>query len=430
VQPRRLYEQLKGVSADVVTIDTTTANLVASFKFDNVTPKQGREWCYAEKVRLYIRTQIDQPASGGAIIRPDQLYRMIQSIKLSCDDLGTIYGPGDLNGPALGLIAQIVSNGYRQPFFLRDDIAAADGDTAVVLVVEIPIAHECFFKGHQTAIWNGFLKRGGSLDVTFASSTAFGAVSTGAVQEQVTDIRAELVSLVEPEARPPTIWTWRMRDTTAGDVKATIHNLGQGSGITGASGVGKVAFLALLSNLNGLGGASTMDQIQRIFPRDRGQGSHSMGAPFYGAASLLYDFVSDTRDKRIFPGTGQGHAYPYALGTQVNGQSNAATALFLPFIWPDVEGQQVSKLQEVSGDYYVELDYSTPPATNAKWLSLEQSYLTAEHEAFLMGDRMGLPPGQFRAYPKVRGLNAAGDQQGQLQQQQKLRGIPKKIRQA
>lgn len=428
MQPRRLYQQLKGTSGDAVTIDPTSSSRTGTFRFDNIEAKQGRDWCYAEKVRLMIRSQVDQPATGGAVITPDQLYRILESIRLTCDDLGTIYSPGDLSGPALGLIAQVVSNRYAMPFQLRADVAAADGDTALVLVVDIPLAHRCFHKGHQTGIWCGHLKRGGTLDVTLAASTALAAVSTGAALEATCDVRAELVYTVEPEARTPTIWTWRTRETPAGESKHTIRNMCQGSGITGASGAGKVAFLAWLSDQNGLGGADGVDEIRRIYPRDRGQSNHNNGSPFYGASSLLYDFVEETRGANIFPAN-QGAGYPFALGTAVNGAPNVATALFLPYFWPDVNGQQVSKLQEWSGDYYLEHEYGTTPAVVGKWITLEQSYLTPAQEEFLMGERMGLPASVFKAFPKVdRQLHHPGDRQGVEQQQQKLRGVPKKIR--
>jgi hypothetical protein len=428
MQPRRYYQQLKSTAGDVVTITPAPAAQVATFRFDNIDPKMGREWCYAEKIRLLIRVALDQAASGGAVIQADQLYRLIQSIKLSSDDIGTLYSPGDMNGPALGLIAQVVSNKYALPMPLRTAVAAADGDTSVVLVVEIPLAHRCFHKGHQTGIWNGFLKRGGQLDVAFGGTTALDAVSTGAVLKAPADIRAELVYTVEPEARPPVFWHWRLRNTPSGETKHTIRNVCQGAGISGASGTGKIAMLAYLGNVNGLGGAGGIDNIARVYPRDRGQVNHDMGTPFFGAASYLYDFVEETRRQNIMP-VGTGNAYPFALGTQVEGQPNVASAYMLPYFWPDVDGQQVSKLQEWSGDYYIEQSYTTPPAAQAQWLSLELSYLTAAQEEFLMGERMGLPSSVFRAYPKVdRPLHDAGDQQGFMTQQAKLRGIPKKIR--
>lgn len=429
MQPKRYYQQLKPTaSGDAVTIVPAAATQTATFRFENIDPKLGRDWCYAEKVRLFIRFTLDQPGSGGAILQADQLYRVISSIKLSCDDLGTIYSPGDMNGPALGLVAQVVSNRYALPHQPRTAIAAADGDTNVVLAVDIPLAHRCFHKGHQTGIWNGFLKRGGQLDVTGFSSTCFDAVSTGAVIKATCDIRAELVYTAEPEARPPTLWVWRLRNTPANETKHAIRNLCQGSGITGASGAGKIAALFYLADINGLGGADGVDNIQRVYPRDRGQGSHNLGSPFYGASSFMYDFVEETRRANITP-VAVGQAYPFALGTQVEGGLNVASAYFLPYFWPDVEGQQVSKLQEWSGDYYIEHDYTTTPTGQAQWLSLEQSYFTPAYEAFLMGERMGLPPSMFTAYPKVdRQLHSAGDAMGVATQQAKLRGIPKKIR--
>jgi hypothetical protein len=427
MQPKRYYQQLKGISGgDVQTIDVTSGNLTASFSLGNLIAKVGREWAYATKIRLLIRTQIDQPAMSGVALNADQLYRVLSSIQLKSDDLGTIYGPGDLSGPALGLIAQVISNRYAFPFQLRAQIAAADGDTAVVIPIEIPIAHMCFMKGHQTGIWNGWLRNGGELQVNLAASTWPAVVSTGAAAEATTDVRATLVYTLEPEARPPVIWHWRTRDTAASETKHTIRNMNQGSGIKGATGAGKLAFLAWLSDQNGLGGADGVDEIRRVYPRDRGQDSHNIGAPFYGASDYLYDFVSETRSHNIYP-PDLGAGYPFAQGTAVNGSPNVATALYLPYFWPDPQGQEVSKCQEWSGEYYVEHEYGTVPTIVSKWLSLEQSYMNPEQEAYLM-DRMGLPPSRgFISVPKVKTMKAARTQEDFAAQQQKLRGVPKKI---
>lgn len=426
MQPKRFFWPLKATSGDIVTLDITSSSRRATFRLDNIPVKHGDEFCYAEKIRLWIRTQVDQPAADGAIIRADQLYRILSGFRLSSDDLGTLYGLSDISGPALGLWAQVISNGYRLPFHLREDIAAADGDTAIVLPIDIPIAHKCFMKGHQTGLWNGWLKNGGVLDVDLSASTALAAVSTGAALEATTAVAAELVYVVEPEARPPVIWTWRQRDTLVGETRHSIPNIAQGAGIVGSMGIGKIAALIYLTDVNGLGGPDGVDNIQRIFPSARGQASHDLGAPFYGPASFLASFVEDTREKNVFPTT-NGNGYPYSLGTAINGVPNAATALGLPLFWPAVEGQEVSKLQEWSGSYPVELTYTSTPAAVAKWLSLETSYINENHKDYL-ARRMGVPPELFYDVPKVKILHSAGGPEGQAKQEQKLRGVPRKYR--
>jgi hypothetical protein len=426
VQPARGYQQLKATSGgDVVTVDPTTGG-AASFRLDNIPIKVGRYWCYVEKIRIWLETVFDQAASGGAVVPPDQFYRLFSNFRLQSDDLGILYGPGDITGPQMGLIAQVVGGGYKFPFILREDLGAADGDTSLIVPLEIPIAHGCFYKGHQTGVWAGWFRAGGILDVNLAVSTALAGVSTGAALKAPTKVRAEVVYTVEPEARLPELWHWRVHQTPGADTKHVIPNVGQGAGIKGSQGGGKIAFLAYLSNLAGLGGAGAISNIQRVYPRDRDQQTHDHGTPFWGTASYLQDFVTDTKVKNIFP-PAQGQAYPYQLGTKINGAPNAATALFLPYIWPDPAGQEVSKLQEWTNNYYIEHNYAATPAGQAQWLILANSYLDPSHEAYLQS-RMGLPPGAFVAYPKVRGLHSAGDPAGQAEQAKKLRGIPRKLR--
>lgn len=430
MQPMRMYQQLKGANgADTVTIDPTSSGsaLEATFRLDNLDARLGTAWLYAIAIRVWVRFTFDQAASGGSAVKPDQLYRVIRSISLKSDDLGQIYQPGDMSGAALGLIAQIVSSGYRLPNIPRADIPSTDGDTAVILPVIVPIAHLCFHKGHQTGIWNGFLKNNGEFKITFNDQTALAAVSTGAVVKATFDARAEVIYSVEQEARPPVIWTWRTRTTPPSETKHTIRNVCQGQGITGATGEGKIAALFYLTDQNGLGGPGGANNIQRVFLRDRGMPTHNLGSPFYGVASFLEDFIVETREQNIFAAIQSG-AYPLALGTAVDGQPNVATSYFVPFIWPQV-GQQVSKLQRWSGDYNLELDYTSTPTNPAVWFTLEQSFLSQQQKDYLIGQRMKMPVGQVRSYPKVdRQLHEAGGPVGQKNQADKLAGLPEKIR--
>lgn len=431
MQPQTFVTQLKGSNgSDTITIDPTStgSSLEAGFRFDNIDARLQDGWLYGLFVRFWIRFTVDQPASGGSIIRPDQLYRVIKGTSLKSDDIGQLYQPGDMNGPQLGLVAQIVSNNYRLPYLPRADIPAADGDTAVTLPVVIPLAHMCFHKGHQTGIWNGFLKNNGEVKLLFNDQTALAAVSTGAVTKATFDVRAELIYSAEKEARPPVFWHWRTRTTPPNETKHTIRNVCQGQGITGATGEGKIAFLAYLSDQNGLGGADGVDNIQRVFLRDRGQPTFNLGSPFYGVASSLASFIEQTRVNNIFAAVQSG-AYPLALGTAVDGAPNVASAYYWPAFWPHVGGQQVSKCQRWSGDYNVEFDYAVTPTGSAVWMSLEEAFISQQQEDYLTGERMKLPPDKYVSYPKVdRQLHDAGGPQGQKNQADKLAGLPKKLR--
>jgi hypothetical protein len=427
MQPKRYVQQLKGLgNGDVAEVDPAASKRMVSFELDNLDARLGTEWCYADRIRLYIGFPVNQPASGAGVIRADQLYRILESIKLSCDDLGILYGHGDITGPCLGLIGQMISNGYAPPFPLRDDIPTTDAVTNVVLPIDIPIGHRVFFKGHQTNLWNGFLKNNGLLEVNVAGTNVLEDLSTGATVDEPITVRAEMIYSSEPEARPPTIWTYRLRDTPAKATKHSIADMCQGAGIKGSTGSGKLAFLAFLSSLAGLPGNTTIDNLRRIYARDRGQPNHDLSAPLYAAASFLGAFVEETNQFNVYGDLG---TYPYEMGFDPDDPSSLAHALFMPYFWPE-RGQEVSKLQEWSGKYYIEQDYGTVPDDKAQFLALEQSYLSDQQTEFLMGQRMGLPPSQFQRNPKIKTLSppAPGDTHGAAQQAQKLRGVPQKIR--
>lgn len=424
MQPKRYFQQLKGLgNGDIAEIDPTASKRMASFELDNLDARLGSEWCYADKIRLYIGGVIAQVAEGS-VINADRLYSVLESIKLSNDDLGVIYGHGDVTGACLGLICQIISNGYALPFPLREEIAAADGNNDVFLPIDIPLGHRVFYKGHQTGIWNGFLKNNGLLEVNLAGADFIDEVSDGATWTEPVTVRAEVHYTSEPEARPPVIWHYRLRDTPAKTKKHMLADLCQGAGIKGATGVGKVAFLAFLSNLAGLPGSTTIDKIRRVYTRDRGQPNHDMGAPLYGPGSFLTSFIEETHGYNVY---GDQGVYPHLLGEDVNDPGTLDSALFLPYFWPE-RGQEASKLQEWSGKYYIEQEYDPMPEGQAQFLSLEQAYLSETQVDFLMGKRMGLPPSAFSRSPKVKTLSSPGDAHGALVQQQKLRGVPQKIR--
>lgn len=430
MQPRQYLHQLKSTGAESVSIDTSGSSRKATFRFDNVPTRLGDDWCYAQKVRVYVQCHVSQPSSGGSAISADDYYRMLSSIKLSSDDLGVLYGEGDLNGPQLGLVGSIISNGYRAPAQVPSDIAASTGAN-IVVPIDIPIGHACFFKGHQTGLWTGFFKNNGQLEINLSLNTW--TVDAGSAASQVTGdsiVSAELLYTAEPEIRVPQIWHWRVRSTNANEKKHTIKDLCQGSGIKGATGIGKIAFLAYLSDRKGLGGADGIDNIQRVYPRDRGQPSYDLGSPLYAAASLLWHFIEQTNWKLGAPWQAFDYAYPLGLGAE-EGSSyapNVASAYFLPYFWPDANGQMVSKLQEYSGDYYIEQDYGSVPAAQAQWISLELAYLSKAQEDYLLGARMGVPPGQVSKQPKVdKPIRKARTHADMAAQQQKLRGIPKKV---
>jgi hypothetical protein len=431
MQPIVHREMLAGLGGgEVQTIDVTSSNRRATFKLEKLKARVGNAWCYLQKLRVYIRTQIDQPGSTN-VITPDWLYSAIENIKLSCDDLGVLYSEGDLTGPQLGLVAQIVSNKYALPSMLGVDVPNTDSDNARTIIVDIPIGHRCFKKGHQTGIWNGFWKNNGILEVNLAASTWPATASAGAAAEATTDVRVEAVYTVEQEARIPTIWKWIVRNTPASETQHMIKNMCQGSGIKGSMGVGKLAFLGYLGNVRGLGGAGTVGNITRVLLRDRGMESFNLSTPFFGHAPFLAQFIEETRYKNIFP-SAQAQCYPFVMGNTLDNfltvGASGALAFFLPYFWPDPEGQDASKLQEVGGDYYVEHDYTATPAAQAKWISLEQSYLSQAQEEWLMGQRMGLNPSQYPVHVKVDKQNDPGNATGVANQQRKYRGIPKKIR--
>jgi len=422
MQVQRIFKQLVTGSGDVATIDITSSKRRAQFTFDGIDTRAGNMWNYVQALWILVRTKINQPASGAQTIPAYLLYQLMQSLQLKTDDLGSLYRHEDLTGAQLGLIAQYIGNGYRWPFQLQEDTGTADKD--IVVPYRLPIGHKCFTKGHQTGVWSGFFEKG-ILEIDLAAADIFDTDETGVVLEATTDIRVFAEMAPEPEARIHAPWVWRVRETAGGQKKHTIRDLGGGEGLKGNEDRARQAFLAYLSSAGGLGGATTIDKIGQIdLPNRKGQQAIDLGSPFNGTSPFLYSFVSDLREPGMYT---RGSSYPYIPDQVVNGSPADANALFMPYYWPDPDGQQVSKLAVWGGDYNVNHTYAYgAPSDAAQWLSLEGYEYHQKHKNYL-ADRMGI--GGNRVFVRKTETKALrGSKVDQAGADAKMKGIPTKIR--
>ena len=412
-------------------VDVTGSNLDNIFDFENVPDRIDNLYVYVQHLEVIVETQIDQPASGGAAIDPDDLPRAVTSFDLSSEDLGTPYEPNDINGPRLGLIAGIVGGGYKASYPWPAQVASTDGDTAVDIRYHFPVAQKFMKSAHQTGLWSGLLQVNGRFNVRLSPSTWPAAVSTGAASEATTNVRVIAHCTLEPEIRLAPLWRWKLHKTPANQDKHALAEICKGKGMNGVVAAGKLAFLAYVADVNGLGGADGLDNITRVYSRALGIDNLRYSDTYDGYSVMLNEFVRGTMHRVITPGDKQSDsAYPLPVGATTDNSPNVAGAYFGPLEWPDPEmPAEVSKMREVFGTIDVNHDYTSKPSSEGLWLSCECSYWSDEFLKFVAEQRLKVPGGMgaWRWVPKVKGLRATSNPGEAAQQLQKLRGMPLKL---
>ena len=427
------------------TIDVTSSDLDAKFIFAKVPARDslGR-FAYVDSIDFLHRTQIDVGASTPPLVH-QELGRTVSTFEIDADDggIGALYKPNDITGPWLQEICSIISNGYRRPYYAMADMAGASTNNVRVLRHRIPIAHRCFKKGHQTALPAALLHNA-RLELTLAASTALAAIIGSSATEATTSVRCIANVFYSTDPYLPQPWVWREYDTPASQTDHIIRALGTGAGIANASrDPQKVAFLAWLAgsatedatagatkNPFGFGGSTTVEQVQQIQSVDLGIPNLSMGSPWYGPSAFLHAFVGDIGNRVTQEETALGNGWPYYPGADLISVPLDIDAGFIPYFWPDVDGQEVSVLPAIGRDITITHQYGTIPARTNKFVSLEQCVYDPAMEDFFRA-RMGLRKG-FVAVPKTlrdgQGPEPSNPDALAIHAQ-KLLGVPQKFRQ-
>jgi len=334
----------------------------ATFLLNNVpTGKEGKFWYYAMSAVLKVVTTFDQAAMGGAVVNPDKLWKVLQSVQVQCPILGQLFSHANTRGATLGNIIQYFGYGFNATP-LRAQIAAADGDTTVTLYYRIPFSYEFLRKPHETAPWGGFLE-GGTLEVKLDVSTVFDGDSTGAVIKAPTNFRCWLEMIPSPEAVIHTPVHWREHQIPGSSTKAIVQDMGSPDGLQGidqSRGVGLAALLYLTDATGiGLGGPDGYDNITGFDIPWRDQDRVDVPEALMSSFMAMIGHHRKGRPTSLTTGS-DGMGFPYTLAATVNDLPDAQ-ALVVPLV-ASGRDLETSKLQTVAGAKEINFSYTSTPS--------------------------------------------------------------------
>lgn len=350
---------LSGPAGKTAVLTPTTAPVQALFNLNNLPAgKDSTMWYYCTAIVLNVIPTINQPASGGSALNEDQLYKIIQSVRVYSPILGELFSHTNTNGSALGTIMQQYGRAFQQnPQFAQ--IPATDGNTLPVLKVRIPFAYEFLKKPHETSPWMGFFE-GGQVEVKIDISTILDGDSTGATVDSVS-VSAWMEMIPCPEAVIHTPCQWRRHANLPGSSKrTTITDMGSPDGLQGvdqSKGVG-IASLLYLTNAAGvaLGGAGSATNITQVEIPWRDQTVTDSPEAFFENFFAMCGARGHDSSSVDFAG------FPYTKATtSTTGLLANATAMFFPLIscGRDLE---TSKLQTVAGAKDLNFNYTSTPS--------------------------------------------------------------------
>lgn len=210
---------------------------------------------------------------GGTAIKDEQLPRLISSVKMHGDPIGTILDDEVGTGPILKHYAEFLGLGFNrgpdQPVATITVPPGAPGATTVdatyTRYLTIPIAQRWFEMPIATAIPVCLLNKM-TTTVKLPASTIFAdaGVSTGAVYKGAGSVLRSYLNVV-----PDTHWRWPLINQhildkqTGGSKTFTLKRFGE-KNAAGTVPEDMVYSIALLSSKVGLGGNQTLDNIASI----------------------------------------------------------------------------------------------------------------------------------------------------------------------
>jgi hypothetical protein len=337
------------------------------------TGKQNKFWYYVQACMVKFVTTFDQAAMGGSVVNPDKLWKVAASMQIQCPILGELYPHRNTRGSTLGNIMQVLGMGYQQ-FPLAAQIAAADGDTTVTLYYRLPFAMDFLKKGHETSPWTGLLE-GGTLEVKCDVTTVFDGDSTGAVIKAPTNFRAWLELQPQPEAVIHTPMHFREYLLPGSTTRHSLLDMGAPDGLKGidiSRGAG-LAFLGQLFDPTGLGlsGATTFDNVTGFdIPwrdQDRIDAVDSYAVSFYAMKRKMVQSDGGGIKGTTIP---HGLGWPYSVATANQTTLQNSGAMFFPLVVPGFD-METSKLQSVKGARDININYTSTPSGQQRFLSCE-----------------------------------------------------------
>lgn len=384
---------------------TPAATAIDKSLFINVSrlhDRRGRP-LVAKAITIKVVTTVTQPATGAGVatIYHDDLNRLVESISIESPLLGTLLDRTTGQGPVLGLLISYLGQGFNGTGDQGVTAIVPSGSPQAVTVTKYftyPIATEFLFDPDSTGMYLAALDKT-EIKVRIAANTALAAVSTGTTISGAGSTISGVVSYVPHSDRfVPNLSYYRLDTPASGSDGMTFRGFGD-KGPRASLPVDYLDTIAVVSNLKGLPGNQTIDNITRIIAEPIGLDdvvnmdmliNRRVAAQRYGASGR--------------PSYTDGGNW--AMGTTVTtGGMGAAGLLSLNLLQPSLDMRVNNALVQPPGsEIKIRCEYTTPRTGADAFLfhstrKLQQPVLDAIARLY------GWPA--FSAQPRPVGVRAA-----------------------
>ena len=243
-------------------------------KTKNATGGKNSKPLIAVNSTVAIDTTVSNLTSGNHPIQSQDLALMLSSLEITTPFHGPILDKLTGTGPNLDLVINFIGQGFGRwgdaptLTIVVGTSPAASNDQVLTKYFTFPWAQRYLADPTLTAPWLATLDDA-TFSITVAESTALGAISTGAVTKGSSRIRLGTSYWKGQYWRQGLVPYWRVDAPSSNSDGLVFENFG-GAGPTNTKKADKVHTLGLLSNLAGLKGNQTIDNITNIIAPDFG----------------------------------------------------------------------------------------------------------------------------------------------------------------
>jgi hypothetical protein len=231
----------------------------------NISP-ENKPLCAVSQV-IELATTVNTPSTGTASLKDDDLARLIGSVQMHGDPLGTILDSTVGTGPILKHLIEFVGLGFNRgpdaPVATVTVPASSSTAATYTRRLEIPHSQGWHTNPMSSALWLGIIDQL-KITVTLAASTALAAVSTGATSSGAGSTLRVITPVV-----PNTHWHWPilaqwiLETPEGGSNTVKLRRFGEANA-SGTEAVDYLHTVAYLSNKVGLPGNQALDNLASV----------------------------------------------------------------------------------------------------------------------------------------------------------------------
>jgi hypothetical protein len=359
---------------------------------------------YVYGQKLVVRVDYTITGGGGAVLNQDQLFKMIDSFRLYSPVLKELYPQPRTRGVDVAFFDQWLGEGYQPAQIARAQIASTNTtDYTGSLYFVLPLSFEFLQRPEDCGIWMPFLENG-LFEVRLAANNVLDTDSTGAVLKATAFTFTSWIEyLPMPEAQIQSPFQFRLYEWNTAGTQMKLQGVGSPNGLEGVTPGARIAALGwYASNTQaGLGGVANFANLQRLALPWRKQDSIDQPDSIVRSMMALFGRRSGYQQGGgASAAIHDGGRWPYVMSAAPNGTFLASTLAVFPLILPAWDSQQSKFIKAPASELFFDTGWSSVPNGTHRFRTLEECNYD---EGFIqmLQERMGKPPSQFKAYPKM-----------------------------